>query len=302
MKMTKKIKSWNPNVVSKVSGFEKYLIENTTLQPSSIIKYVGEVRHYFDNQGVLSIKNLNRHIINKHRRSSNNRTKYAFKHFLEYINAKHAYEHLPRLKTPPRKKLQHFATPAVARKVLRHIPRGKYRDMAILQLASGCRSMEIITIREENVDKDNLTVLILGKGNKTGYVQFPIGLRPILEKYCKGEKGYLFLSENFEKYHKEDPMMFERKIRGVREAYYKNVKRAGKNAGVEYFGTHDLRRAFSWEFYNTLPDVRALKEALRHSNITTTMNYLPEHTERVRETIAEVQGKFFNLKKDEGKG
>jgi len=279
----------------RVKLFEKYLLEHTTLQPSTILKYVGEVKHYFKGHRKLTGNLIKRHVVKQHRHSNNNRTKYAFKHFLEYIGHKEVYDGLPRLKTPVKQKTQQFASPEDAKKVLRLIPKGVHRDMAILQLASGCRSMEVLTMREENVNVKEMSVYVIGKGKKGAMIQFPQELRIIFDKYLVGEPGFLFLGERAEELYKDYPIRFEKYVRNAREKYYNSVQRASKSIGLK-FGTHDLRRAFSMEFYKVLPDIRALKEALRHSSINTTMTYLPAHTEEARKAIRDVQSNFFNLK------
>lgn len=277
-----------------IENFESYLLENTTLQPSSILKYVNEIKYFFKQYPSLTVRNMRKHIIYLHRHSNNNRPKYAFKHFLTYINKKSVYYPLlPSLKNPSKKKLSQFPSPETVLAVLNNMPSGKYLDIAKLQIATGCRSMEIIGLRKEHINMDTLQALIKGKGNKTGYIQFQPVHKPILAKYCEGKVGFLFLGDACEKPYKNDPMKFERMARKVRDNYYQCVKRAARGVGADYFGTHSFRRAFSLEFYNLTTDIRALKEVLRHSNISTTMTYLPDHTEEVKETVKKVQNKFY---------
>lgn len=285
-------------VKEALEGFEKYLVDNTVLAPKTILVYVNEIRYYFRKHTVFNGNTIIRHIVKQHKDSNNNVSKYALKHFLKYIGREKDVDvveilnKLPALKTPDRKRINRQISPENILRILANIAHPVYRDIASLQLATGARSSEIITLRHENFDLGNLTAMITGKGKKTGYIQFAEHLRPILQKYVRNEKGYLFLPDKLVILKKEDPIEYQRQLKRFNDNYYQQVRQAGLNSGISPFGTHDLRRAFSQEFYKAKPDIVALKEALRHSRITTTVIYLPPFNEEVQSTIKSVQDRF----------
>lgn len=267
-------------------AFQKYLEENTTLQPSSILKYVSEARRFCTIHTKLNTDVLNKHILKQSKFFHNNRTKYALKYYLKWIGHEADYALVHKVKSPPKKKLQIWHELNVVKKVIKSMPEGTYRDFAILQIAVGARAREVLTIREENIDLDIMRVMIVGKGNKTGYFYYPLEFLQIFKKYLRGSKGYLFLPDDMENLN---VYAFERRLASIIMKYDRYLAKAAKSQGLVRFSSHDFRRCFSDMLYKKNANVYMIMKALRHSDIKTTLLYLPSYQEDVLNMIREHQ-------------
>lgn len=268
-----------------LEDYERYLLENTVLAPTTVAKYVLEVRRYITIFGNKGGETLKKYILAQSKKRSNNRTKYAFKHFLYKNNLKDFYDTLPKLHIPPTVKLQRHYTQEQVKKVIKRVPAGPWRNIAILQLSTGGRVREIMTMEKRNVDLDRMVIKILGKGQRTGYLILSPKYRKLLEQHMRSRK-YLFLPSRFDKLQ---DLEFEKALASRLSQYYQKLKVASVESGLDQFGTHDLRRAFARLAFDTSRDIKTLQEALRHKDIKTTMRYLPEYSEDTSALIRQLQ-------------
>lgn len=266
--------------------FKKYLEEQTILQPGSIIKYVNEVKKFKLKVSKPNTESLNKYVILQSKKYHNNRSKYALKHYLAFVGHPEDYKAISKVKKQPRQKIPIWHELKIVKGLIRKLPSGKYKDMAILQIAVGARAREVLTIKEENIDLNQMKVMIIGKGNKTGYFFYPQQFRIILEKYMKGKKGYLFLPEHA---NTMDSYTLERHLATQTMKYNRYLAKAAAEQGIPRFSSHDFRRCFSNGFQLKSGNVHQLMTALRHSDIKTTLAYIPEYTEDVRHVIDEYQ-------------
>ena len=143
------------------------------------------------------------------------------------------------------------------------------RDRAILEMfySSGLRLAELVSLNLGDVDGDDRTVRVTGKGSKTRIV--PVGrhaldalaawlrVRPELAPH--GEPG-LFVSRN------------GRRIshRAVQERLSYWARRQGAVTGVH---PHMLRHSFATHVLESSGDLRAVQEMLGHASLSTTQVY-----------------------------
>ena len=143
------------------------------------------------------------------------------------------------------------------------------RDRAILELfySSGLRLAELVSLNLGDVDADDRTVRVTGKGGKTRIV--PVGrhaldalsawlkVRPELAPH--GEAA-LFVSRN------------GRRIshRAVQERVNHWARRQGAVTGVH---PHMLRHSFATHVLESSGDLRAVQEMLGHASLSTTQVY-----------------------------
>ena len=145
------------------------------------------------------------------------------------------------------------------------------RNRLILELlyATGVRVSELVGIKLLDIDKNNNSIKILGKGRKERIVFFGSYARDILDLYLKDgrrkilngyQSDYLFLNKNGKKLS----------ARYVRVIINKVVSRCG----IEYhISPHTLRHTFATDMLNAGADLMSVKELLGHSSLNTTSIY-----------------------------
>ena len=143
------------------------------------------------------------------------------------------------------------------------------RDMAILELLYSCgiRAGELRNLNIEDVDIDDHTIKIKGKGDKERIV--PIGMYALnaikkyldsIKKLIKGQRSPLIINAKGER-------LSTRSIRRI-------VKKYAIKSGLSWdVSPHSLRHSFATHLLEGGADLRAVQELLGHSNISTTQKY-----------------------------
>ncbi|HET8969663.1 MAG TPA: site-specific tyrosine recombinase XerD [Candidatus Nanopelagicales bacterium] len=160
------------------------------------------------------------------------------------------------------------------------------RDAALLELLYGCgaRISEAVGLDVDDVDLEQGTVLLRGKGGKARLV--PVGRaalaavgaylvrgRPALVSAGRGTSA-LFCN-----------------VRGgrlSRQAGWTVLRRAAERAGVSApVSPHTLRHSFATHLLDGGADVRVVQELLGHASVTTTQIYTLVTVDRLREVYAQ---------------
>lgn len=146
-----------------------------------------------------------------------------------------------------------------------------YRNKAMIELmySSGIRVSELVNLLIHDLNFENNTVRVFGKGSKERII--PIGdfasesVRDYLN-YSRGwlSKGkiseYLFLNNHGNKL--------------TRQAFFKILKRLAISKGIKAsFSPHTLRHSFATHMLQNGADLRSIQELLGHSSISTTQIY-----------------------------
>jgi site-specific recombinase XerD len=142
---------------------------------------------------------------------------------------------------------------------------------ALLALDTGLRVSEVLHLRQDDVDFDNLIVKVFGKGQKDRFVPFSPELRKRLYRFqqFKEKKGIRdqlvfagFGSTRWEKRNSSTSLyLMQRKL------------------GLPRFGWHRLRHTFATSYLRQGGDIVRLSMVLGHTQITTTQRYLHLLTE-----------------------
>jgi len=141
----------------------------------------------------------------------------------------------------------------------------KTRDRLILSLlySSGLRVSELVSLRINDIDPDERTIRIRGKGDKDRIVLFDENTRDLLMDYLKRrihESEYLFLNRF------GDPLT-PRYVQMM-------IKNYARKAGIKKKVTpHILRHSFATHLLKNGVDIRAIQQLLGHSNLSTTQIY-----------------------------
>lgn len=159
------------------------------------------------------------------------------------------------------------------------------RDRALLELlySTGARISEAVGLDRDDIDREQRTVLLDGKGGKQRIV--PIGrpalaavdaylvrARPALASKGRGSPA-LFLNARGGRLSRQ----------GAWQVLKSSAKRAGISSAVS---PHTLRHSFATHLLEGGADVRVVQELLGHASVTTTQVYTLVTVNTLREVYA----------------
>ena len=139
------------------------------------------------------------------------------------------------------------------------------RDVAILEMlyATGLRVSELAGLDLDDVDRDERTVRVLGKGRKERIVPYGAHAARALEAWLGergGRGGALFTNA-------QGGRLTARSVHTI-------VRRSARAAGLtRRVSPHTLRHTFATHLLDGGADLRAIQELLGHSRLSTTQRY-----------------------------
>lgn len=139
----------------------------------------------------------------------------------------------------------------------------KHQLILKLCYGMGLRVSEIVNLKIEDIDSENMQVLVSrGKGKKDRYVTLPESILTDLRKYYTGFKPteYLFEGQYGGAYSKRSA-----------QAVFKN---AMKKAGIrKQVGIHGLRHSYATHLLEMGTDISLIQKLLGHQDVKTTLLY-----------------------------
>ncbi|MBR1416429.1 MAG: site-specific tyrosine recombinase XerD [Bacilli bacterium] len=160
-----------------------------------------------------------------------------------------------------------------------------YRNKAMLETlyATGLRISELINLQFSNIDLNNATIRVIGKGSKERIVP----INEVAEKYLRiyinnyrneilrlVNSDYLFIS------NAKKPI--------TRQGFFKIIKKECERAGIKKdVSPHVLRHSFATHLLANGADLRVIQELLGHSNISTTEIYTHVIDEKLKKDYEE---------------
>lgn len=157
------------------------------------------------------------------------------------------------------------------------------RDRAMLDLlyATGLRVTELTGLRISDLDAEQGTVRVIGKGNKQRLV--PVGQEALrsVERYRTELRPKLLKG-------RVSPYLFvtARGTRMTRQGFWKLLKTHGKAAGVfRKLSPHVLRHTFATHLLEGGADLRSVQTMLGHADIGTTQIYTHVMRSRLQQTV-----------------
>jgi len=154
------------------------------------------------------------------------------------------------------------------------------RDRAILELfySTGIRLSELINITFRNIDFDNNLMKVVGKGNKERLIPFGNKSMNAIENYiAKSGRSVktadmdapLFVNSKGER-------ISQRTVQRSVNMYLRLVTEG------EHLGPHTLRHSFATHMLDRGADLRAVKDLLGHSSLSSTQIYTYVQPERMK--------------------
>ena len=141
------------------------------------------------------------------------------------------------------------------------------RNRLVMELlyATGIRVMELVNIKLKDIDLNNRSINVVGKGDKMRIVFF----NPVCERYIK-----MFIKESHD-WRKDDYLIinnYGKKIstRGIRMIISKVIH---ETSIIKNIHPHTLRHTFATHLLNNGCDLLTVQELLGHVSISTTGIY-----------------------------
>jgi len=154
------------------------------------------------------------------------------------------------------------------------------RDRAILELfySSGIRLSELIALNIGEVDATNQLIKVHGKGNKERLIPFGNRAKFCVENYLKSR------ALSFNTVLKNEPLFVNAKNKRVPAS---TIQRRIRNyikivAEGKRLGPHILRHSFATHLMDMGADIRAVKDLLGHSSLSSTQIYTHVKPERIK--------------------
>ncbi|MCW2838890.1 MAG: xerD [Aeromicrobium sp.] len=159
------------------------------------------------------------------------------------------------------------------------------RDRALLELlyGTGARISEVVGLDIDDLDLEDGTVLLRGKGGKQRIVPLGSYATASLEDYLTVSRPALVSATT------RTPAVFlnARGGRLSRQSAWTVLTRAAERAGVTAdVSPHTLRHSFATHLLDGGADVRVVQELLGHASVTTTQIYTLVTVEKLREIYA----------------
>jgi len=155
----------------------------------------------------------------------------------------------------------------------------RYRNYALFStfLYAGLRKNEILTLKLSDVDLENQTIFVKGKGSKERIVPMNSKLTYALEQYLQKRKAQ----------KKTCPEFFTSSNRnlGFTESGLKRVVLLMRKELGIHFKVHELRHTFATLMLEGGCDIYSLSRMMGHSDIKTTTIYLSATAEHLRKQI-----------------
>ena len=160
-----------------------------------------------------------------------------------------------------------------------------YRNKAMFELmySSGLRVSELINLNVNDIDLENDTVKIFGKGSKERIIPLNDFAKEALREYIMvhrkelfkhGENNYLFLNNHGNKM--------------TRQGFFKILKKIAQEKNIKTdFSPHTLRHSFATHLLKYGADLRSIQELLGHSDISSTQIYTHVTNEKLENDYKE---------------
>ncbi|SFE95914.1 integrase/recombinase XerC [Chitinophaga sp. CF118] len=154
---------------------------------------------------------------------------------------------------------------------------------------TGIRLSELISLRERHVDKGNLTIKVLGKGNKERIIPISPALMEEISIYRENR------SKELAEYDQEVLLVNPRSGRKLYPKYVYNVVRdyltEHQITTINRKSPHILRHTFATHLTNNGADLNAVKELLGHSSLASTQVYTSNSIEKLKEAYKKAHPK-----------
>ncbi len=282
----------------QVKLFLKYLNYQKGYSENTIINYENDIKEFLEflnKENIDNLKEVNYSIVRfylmdlynkKFSRNSVSRKLSSLRSFFKYLHNEEIVKINPfSLISSPKKekKLPKFLYNEDIEKIF-NVPNTKTvlgkRDSLILELLydTGVRVGELVNIKINDINFDDKSIKILGKGNKERIVLYGTYAEIALKEYLNNGRNELLKGKNNE-YLILNANGNNITTRGIRLIIDKIIKQACLNTHIS---PHTLRHTFATHLLENGSDLLTVKELLGHSSLSSTQIYTHVTNERLR--------------------
>lgn len=299
------------NLISAIDKFSSYLLNEKNYSKNTLLNYVRDLNDLFsfiarrieDRGAKIELKYIDEQTLKefiasfvlnsdaKYSKRTISRKISALKSFYKFLNRKKLYSANParNLIFP---KLPKNLPAVVDENALANLFDLEYfskdvwglRDRAVLELlySTGIRLNELVNLSIDKFDEKNLIIKVRGKGRKERII--PIGVPAV--------GAIIAYLEKREKYFEEKQIDYDGEVifnaKNGKKLYPALVNRiAGKYISkvseIKKKSPHVLRHSFATHMLNHGADIRAVKDLLGHTSLSTTQIYTHISVERLKE-------------------
>ncbi len=215
-----------------------------------------------------------------------NRKISTLKSFFKYLLRQGFIQNNPLLKIQSlknRKLVPVFVTQNQIQQLLEEVEFGSdltgCRNRLIVELLyfTGIRLSEMIHLKKPDIDRQNLTLKVLGKRNKERIIPITLSMIRLIDRYVSiseseaaiNDEGYLIVTNSGEKLY---PKMVYRIVRHA----------IGQVTTMEKRSPHVLRHTFATHMLNNGAGISVIKELLGHSSLAATQIYAHSTFEKLK--------------------
>lgn len=157
--------------------------------------------------------------------------------------------------------------------------------LAILY-STGMRLSELINLRVRDIQLYDLTIKVLGKGNKERIIPIDFGLADEIRHYLKFRND--LLPDN-----REDYILLTDKGKKLYAKFVYNLvnRYLGIITTVDKKSPHTLRHTFATHLLNNGAELNAIKELLGHANLSATQVYTHNTIEKLKDIYKQAHPK-----------
>ena len=273
--------------LKKECNYSKLTLINYTKDINYYFNYLNENNLYYLNIKKDDIRVFLKYLTNlKYKVSSISRMLSSLRSFYNYLLMKEKIKNNPfkLIKNPKKeKKLPNFLQYNEFIKLIDELKSDTsldIRNKMILELlyATGIRVSELTNIKLEDINFNNKSIKVLGKGNKERIVYFGDYAYDLMKEYIDNEREVLLNGKSSTKLliNKNGD---ELTSHGVEEAIDVMVKKVSLNHKIS---PHTLRHTFATHMLEEGSDLRTVQTLLGHSSLSTTQIYTHITNERLR--------------------
>lgn len=280
-------------IQSAVRRFKRHLEFEKNLSANTVRSYLTDVRQFADfvlknkiSPAEMKVSDINRYTGTRftlNSKTSTARKLAAVRAFFRFLNVEKVTENNPakNATTPKRgKHLPSFLSVDEMEALLKTICFGdgplSVRNRAMFELAysSGLRVSELVSVKTEDIDFEQQTVKVLGKGGKERIV-------PMGSKAAVAIQNYLSVRQTLKP--KTDRLFVGSKKTGITSRSVARIlKKYALVAGIrKNVSPHTLRHSFATQLLGGGADLRAIQEMLGHSSLSSTQKYTHTSVEQL---------------------
>jgi site-specific recombinase XerD len=253
-----------------LNDFLNYMSVEKNLSNNTVISYKKDLNQYFESSSIVNIEQLNKSTIRKFLADINSlapttrrRKLSAIRSFMTFLKKEGVIEHNDALdidNAKIAKKLPNVMTVNETSRILDSIDNEQDRAIMETLYGVGCRVGELVIIKVDDIDLENRTVKLLGKGNKERLV--PIN-NPALNA----------IARHLETRNYNSPYVFASRRTPSLPMTTRNARRIVYKYSDGEVHPHMFRHSYATHLHANGADIRYIQELLGHADINTTTVY-----------------------------